>query len=284
MLLLRTKKNRKRKMLDINKKFKLVDKVEDEHVEFFNKYGFVHFPGFITQEHVQRIIQSLNTAYEKLAAEETQTINGIPLNYGFDETGKRIVHRLPFSNLVADEVAKLFDDERFKLLSKFIPDYESRLGLKEKDGVVTNYYINAENSNFRQMGWHTDVTRDVMLGRKLYPMINVGIYLDDSSETNGGLRIIPGSQNQSVMSMLFTKVQFVNTKKDPKEIMLTAKAGDLALHDGRTWHRVGKSMHMGAKSRRRVMYVPLICGPVKERDENTKTPFYHKLNKLAKLK
>ncbi len=271
-------------MLDINKKYKLVDKVEDEHVAFYNKYGFVHYQNFITDEQIQRILKSLNEGYEKLVAEGRENINGIPINYGFDENGKSIVHRLPFSNLIADEVAKLYDDPRFKLLAKFIPDYESRLGLKEKDGVVTNYYINTDKSNFRQMGWHTDVTRDVMVGKKLFPMINVGICLDDSNETNGGLRIIPGSQRQSVMSMLFTKVQFVNTKKDPKEIMLTTKAGDLTLHDGRTWHRVGKSPHMGAKSRRRVMYVPLICGPVKERDENGKTPFYHKLNKLAKLK
>ena len=271
-------------MLDINKKYKLVDKVEDEHVEFYNKYGFVHYQNFITQDQIQRILKSLNESYEKLVAEGRENINGIPINYGFDETGKAIVHRLPFSNLIADEVAKLYEDPRFKSLAKYIPEYESRLGLKEKDGVVTNYYINTDKSNFRQMGWHTDVTRDVMVGKKLYPMINVGICLDDSNETNGGLRIIPGSQRQSVMSMLFTKVQFVNTKKDPKEIMLTTKAGDLTLHDGRTWHRVGKSPHMGAKSRRRVMYVPLICGPVKERDENGKTPFYHKLNKLAKLK
>ncbi len=271
-------------MLDINKKYKLGDKVEDEHVDFYNKYGFVHFTNFITQDHIQRIIQSLNEGYEKLIAEGKETINGIPINYGFDEMGKAIVHRLPYSNLVADEVAKLYTDERFKLLSKFIPDYESRLGLKEKDGVVTNYYINTENSNFRQMGWHTDVSRDVMVGKKLFPMINVGIYLDDSNETNGGLRIIPCSQNQSIMKMLFGKVQFVNTKKDPKEIMLSAKAGDLALHDGRIWHRVGKSAHMGAKSRRRVMYVPLICGPVKERQADGRTPFYHKLGKLAKLK
>jgi phytanoyl-CoA hydroxylase len=270
--------------MDINKKYKLIDKVEDEHVAFFNKFGFIHYQNFIPQEQVQRIISSLNDAYKKLVAENQQVINGIPIHFGADENENPIVHRLPFSNLVCDEIEKLYQDPRFKMLGKYIPDYESRLGLKEKDGVVTNYYINTEKSNFRQMGWHTDVTRDVMLGRKLYPMINIGVYLDDSGEKNGGLRIVPGSQHQSVMSMLFTKAQFVSTKKDPHEIMLSAKAGDLTLHDGRTWHRVGKSPNQGAASRRRVMYVPLICGPVKERQADGKTPFYHKLNKLATFK
>jgi hypothetical protein len=270
--------------LDINKKFTLTHKVEQEHIDFYNHFGFIHYKNFITKEQVGAIWKSIETAHDKLIAEGKETINGIPIKFGYDEHGKKIVHRLPFSNVVAEEVQKLYNDPRFELLKKFIPDFESRFGFKEKDGVVTNYYINTPNSNFKQMGWHTDVTRDVAMGKKVLPMINVGIYLDDSTDENGGLRIIPCSQNQSMMSMLFKKVQFVNTKEDPKEILLKASAGDLALHDGRLWHRVGKSNHMGAKSRRRVMYIPLICGEVEERNHDSKTPLYHKLKIFAKHK
>ncbi|MEY2829603.1 MAG: hypothetical protein RIQ33_1461 [Bacteroidota bacterium] len=270
--------------LDINKKFTLTTKVEQEHIDFYNHFGFIHYKNFISDEHVQKIWKSIENAHDKLIAEGVEMLHGIPIKFGKDENGKAIIHRLPFTNVVADEVAKLYNDPRFEMLKNFIPNFEPRFGFKEKDGVVTNYYINTENSNFRQMGWHTDVTRDVAMGKKLLPMINVGIYLDDSTEKNGGLRIIPCSQNQNMLSMLFKKVQFVNTKKDPKEILLKANAGDLALHDGRMWHRVGKSDFMGAPSRRRVMYVPIICGDVEERNAHSKTPFYHKLKIFAKHK
>ena len=35
-------------------------------------------------------------------------------------------------------------------------------------------------------------------------------------------------------------------------------AGDLTVHDGRLWHRVALSPYVGEKSRRRVMYVPVV--------------------------
>jgi ectoine hydroxylase-related dioxygenase (phytanoyl-CoA dioxygenase family) len=270
--------------LDINKKFTLTNKVEQEHIDFYNHFGFIHYKNFITAEHVAKIWQSIEAAHDKLIADKTELINGIPIKFGYDENGKEIIHRLPFSNIVANEVQKLYEDARFEMLKKFIPNHESRFGFKEKDGVVTNYYINTPKSNFKQMGWHTDVTRDVAMGKKVLPMINVGIYLDASTDENGGLRILPCSQHQNLISMLFKKVQFVNTNQDPNEILLQASAGDLALHDGRMWHRVGKSEHMGAKSRRRVMYIPLICGDVEERNHNSKTPFYHKLKIFAKHK
>jgi len=37
------------------------------------------------------------------------------------------------------------------------------------------------------MGWHTNALRDVFLGRKIMPMLNVGIHLDDQEPCNGGL-------------------------------------------------------------------------------------------------
>jgi ectoine hydroxylase-related dioxygenase (phytanoyl-CoA dioxygenase family) len=75
----------------------------------------------------------------------------------------------------------------------------------KKDGLVFNHYINAQNSKFSQMGWHTDSPRDLFLGQKILPMLNVGIHLDDCPMSNGGLRVLPGTQNQSVLKLLFGK-------------------------------------------------------------------------------
>jgi len=36
-------------------------------------------------------------------------------------------------------------------------------------------------------------------------MLNVGVHLDNCPSTNGGLRVLPGTQNQSVLKLLFGK-------------------------------------------------------------------------------
>ena len=132
------------------------------------------------------------------------------------------------------------------------------------------------------MGWHTDCLRDVFYGKKILPMLNVGIHLDNSSPANGGLRLIPGSHNQKLLSLLFKKKYFLDHKPDKDEIGLTVKAGDLTVHDGRLWHRVALSPLKGEESRRRVMYVPIISGDYKLKNEKSPTLLYQKFSKLVK--
>ena len=82
------------------------------------------------------------------------------------------------------------NDPRLNLLLNLY-DEKARFGTHEKDGLVINHYVNSSESNFTQMGWHTDSVRDLFLGKKMYPMLNVGIHLDDQDPRNGGLRISP---------------------------------------------------------------------------------------------
>ncbi len=114
------------------------------------------------------------------------------------------------------------------------------------------------------------------------PMLNVGIHLDDSSPANGGLRLIPGTHNQSLWGLLFRKKYFIDNKPDKEEVGLTVKAGDLTVHDGRLWHRVAQSPLKGEVSRRRVMYIPLITGEYKPKTEESPTPLYQKFSSLVK--
>ena len=76
--------------------------------------------------------------------------------------------------------------------------------------------------------------------------------------------------------LLFKKKYFVDHKPDQKEVGFEIEAGDLTIHDGRLWHRVQQSPHYGEKSRRRVMYIPVVTGKYMPKDKNSKTPFYHK--------
>ncbi|WP_311136646.1 hypothetical protein [Hymenobacter cellulosilyticus] len=54
------------------------------------------------------------------------------------------------------------------------------------------------------------------------------------------------------------------------------------MHDGRMWHRVAQSPLVGAASRRRVMYVPIIAGKYEPKQADSPTPFYLRFLHLVK--
>jgi hypothetical protein len=66
-----------------------------------------------------------------------------------------------------------------------------------------------------RLGWHTDGLRDLFYGRMPLPMLNIGLHLDRCTRDNGGLRLIPGSQNQGFLSMCFRKAYFVSHRPIP---------------------------------------------------------------------
>lgn len=156
-----------------------------------------------------------------------------------------------------------------------VAPFEGRIGEDEKDGMVINQYIKTPDSTFSQMGWHTDSPRDIFLGQRIMPMLNVGIHLDDCPSENGGLRVLTGTHKQGILKLLFAKKYFIDNNEDAQEVGFDIQAGDLTVHDGRLWHRVQQSPFTGLKSRRRVMYIPIITGKMIQKNEQSKTPFYH---------
>jgi ectoine hydroxylase-related dioxygenase (phytanoyl-CoA dioxygenase family) len=252
-----------------------------EQKEFFAKHGIIHFPGFISRETVAAVWKACEEIQDRWIAENRELVNGIPVKYGNDVDGKRIVQRFAFANQNHPVLAELLKDPRLEALLEFVGD-GARLGINEKDGLVVNHYVNTDASKFTQMGWHTDSIRDVFLGKKILPMLNVGIHLDDQNPRNGGLRLLPGTHEQGLWGMIFKKKYFLNNDPDPKEVAFEIKAGDLTVHDGRCWHRVEQSKLVGEASRRRVMYIPIIAGKYDPKSENSRTPFYHRFHHLVK--
>lgn len=262
-------------------KFTLGDKLTEEQIKFFDRNGFIHFRSVAPTEEVQAIVDSTESIQNKWIKNGIKKINGVPIKFGHDENGREIVHRFPFTSQYSEPVHNFVMSSRVKSLQVLLPK-GSRIAENEKDGVVVNHYVNTNNSNFRQMGWHTDSMRDIFYGKKIMPMLNVGLYLDDSSSDKGGLRIIPGTHKQNLFSMLFKKAYFMNNEEDKKEMLVDAKVGDMVVHDGRIWHRVAMSPHLGAASRRRVMYIPVILGKYMPKSEDSTTPFYHHFQKMVK--
>lgn len=255
--------------------------LSQEQREFFNRNGFLHFPSFLDRHAVDSILKAIEEVQERWFAQGVTMVNGIPIKMGNDVDGRRIVQRFAFANQHHPVLAEVLRDPRLNALLDLIGP-GARLGINEKDGLVVNHYVNTDASNFTQMGWHTDSIRDLFLGKKILPMLNVGIHLDDQHPENGGLRLIPGTHTQGLWGMIFRKRYFKDIEPDKDEVGFAIKAGDLTVHDGRCWHRVQRSSLIGEASRRRVMYIPIICGKYSPKTAESRTPIYHKFQHLVR--
>ncbi len=256
--------------------FSLGDKVTPEQATFFHKNGVIVFRNVLKPETVSFFIQELNRIEKQLLDEGVDKINGVPLKFGKDHNGQTIIQRLCFLSNYSTAFHEFLKDPRLVALLELLAPYEGRIAENEKDGLILNHYVRTPESKFSQMGWHTDSPRDLFLGQKIMPMLNVGIHLDNVPFEAGGLRVLPGTHTQGVLRLLFKKKYFIDNNPDAREIGFDINAGDLTVHDGRIWHRAQQSPYIGEASRRRVMYVPIITGKYMPKDENSKTPFYHR--------
>ncbi|MEM7035923.1 MAG: phytanoyl-CoA dioxygenase family protein [Bacteroidota bacterium] len=263
------------------KTFTLGATLTPEQTEFFDTNGFLHFRQFLTPQDVQNVIDALHEIEELWIAQDLKMVNGTPIKYGKDIDGRKIVQRFCFASLYHKVLHDVLMDPRFQGLTNLL-DEPARIGENEKDGMVVNHTINTENSKYSRLGWHTDSLRDVFMGKKIQPMLNVGVHLNDYPFTKGGLRIIPGTHKQKLWSMLFRKKYFVDNKPDPEEVGFDIQMGDLTVHDGRLWHRVEQSGLVGEESRRRVIYTPIIAGKKHLKHANSRTPVYHRLQGFLK--
>ena len=255
--------------------FHLGETLTQDQLDFFEKNGVIVFRNFLSSEKISSYLQEIKRLEAKWLAEKQDKINGIPLKFGKDEQGNKTIQRLCFTSQYSEALHELLSDPRLIQLPRFLGEYDGRIAENEKDGLVVNNYLNIPNSSFSQMGWHTDSPRDLFLGQKIMPMLNVGIHLDKCLFENGGLRVLPGTHKQNVLKLLFGKKYFIDHRDDKNEVGFDLFPGDLSVHDGRLWHRVKQSPLVGEESRRRVMYVPIVTGKYKPKGVTSKTPFYH---------
>jgi phytanoyl-CoA hydroxylase len=257
--------------------FVLGEKLTAEQLDFFNKNGFIIFKNFISRATVDLFISEINRIEKQWLEAGIDKINGIPLKFGIDENEQKMIQRFCFLSQYSDILHEFLQDPRLIAATGFLAPFDGRIAETEKDGLILNSYIRTPKSKFTQMGWHTDSPRDIFMGQRIMPMLNVGIHLDTCKYENGGLRVLPGTHKQGLFKLLFRKKYFVDNTPDPKEVGFDIDAGDLTIHDGRIWHRAQQSDKFGEESRRRVMYVPVVTGKYRPKSKDSKTPFYHRL-------
>src|SRR5690242_11028942 len=201
--------------MDITKEFVLGDEgVTPEQKAFFDEFGFIHYSQCFSSAEIQGALDAVAEIEKEWINASIEKINGIPIKYGKDENGKPIVQRFAFSSLQSQYLHHMLQEPKIQALKRFLgPD--ARIAENEKDGLVINHYVNTGESNFTRLGWHTDGLRDLFTQFKLCPMLNVGIYLDDSPKEKGSLRIIPGTHKQGLKDMLLRKKYFVDNTEDP---------------------------------------------------------------------
>ena len=260
--------------------FTLGDEITAEQLAFFDTHGFLRFREFAAADEIDRLIEALEALEARFVAEAREKVMGTPLKYGTRPDGTPFIQRFAFTSHYAPAFHEFVSLPRFAPIKRLIGD-DARIGEIEADGVVVNHWVNHEGSKYRKLGWHTDGLRDLAHLRVPGPMLNVGIYLDDSGPEKGGLRVIPGTHKQGILPMLFRKLYFFDNRPDAREIAVTARKGDLTIHDGLLWHRTAQASVEGAASRRRNMYLPFINGPFHPKSEATATPIYHRLQSFV---
>lgn len=260
--------------------FELGEALTPEQVEVLDRSGFIRFRRFASPETVAELRAEVEEIDRRLIAEGRTQVNGVPLIIGTRRDGTRYVQRMVFASTFGPKLHAFLQDPRFAAILRVAGD-GYRIGERERDGLVVNHFRHEEGSSYASLGWHTDSLRDVFYFEKPRRYLNVGFYLDDSPRAKGGVRVLPGTHEQGLWSMLTRKMHFMNHEPDPDEVAIEAEAGDLTIHDGRLWHRVARATVTGEASQRRVMYLPLMNGPLKPKDESSPTPFYFHLRKLA---
>lgn len=258
--------------------FTLGETLTAEQQEFFDTHGFIRFRGVASLEECDTLCAALENLSTDWRGNGRETVLGIPLQWGAKPDGEKYVQRFAYSSHYSEDIQDFCTSQRFEPVRKLCGD-DARLAQTEKDGVVVNDFINDDGSSWKKLGWHTDGLRDLFYLTLPEPMLNVGLYLDDCPEEKGGVRLIPGTHTQGFFSMAFGKAYFMDHRPDSREVALTARRGDLTIHDGRLWHRSEQSTLTGPESRRRTMYMAFIDGPERHRTEQSSAPFYHQLRK-----
>lgn len=268
---------REARLLPLSTRFELGARITPIQQAFLDEHGFLVFAGVARPDEVGTILDELERINARWLEEGREEVYGIPLFKGRGPDGETIIQRSPFTSCFSDYIRSFVRDERFAPVRSLIGN-ETRVGDREKDGVVINRYVNVPGSAYPKLGWHTDGLRDLFYLRMPKQMLNVGLHFDRITREDGGLRLIPGTHRQGFFDMCFHKPYFISHGEDPKEIAVETEPGDLTVHDGRLWHRVQQSPHTGARSLRRSMYVPYLTEEtVQVKGDDSKTPLYHHL-------
>src|ERR1700684_2301141 len=92
--------------------FILEETLTAEQLDFFDRNGVVIFRNFIPEEKVKLFISETQRIEKQWLEEGREKINGVPLKFGKDQEGNKIIQRMCFLSLFSDTFHQLLQDPR----------------------------------------------------------------------------------------------------------------------------------------------------------------------------
>src|SRR4051812_12162026 len=87
--------------------FTLGETLTAEQLDFFETHGYIHFKNFLKPEIVPTVIKALEDVQKQWVDENREKVNGVPIKYGVDLDGKKIVQRFAFASLFSEVLHEL---------------------------------------------------------------------------------------------------------------------------------------------------------------------------------
>lgn len=223
--------------------FQFEGRVTDEQRVFYEETGFIVYRGMVLPEEVAVLSEDAARYQRRVLAGEvpSEHVDTVaPVSYDTDGMPLRH-HRLNYFTLYGDRSRDILRSERFAVLGRAFADPSCWLLEDTMNGVVWQLKAGGTSSGYSSIRWHLDFP----VAHPLSPVVTVGIYLDDSTRSNGCLAVIPRSHRHPVGVC------------SPEPLHVEARAGDVICHHERIYHGSGPMQNPAGQ--RATMYL-YFCG------------------------
>lgn len=203
--------------------FKFDGTVPNMARDYYEHNGFAVFRNVFTGEELN-IIRGDQKFLEQrtLSGEIPDHMRDLVLPPSIDEDGNKRLHRLPYFTHYGESTKKLIDEKKIGTLAESLLGSGAWLLQDTMHGSILQEKRGG-NTNFSAIHWHLDFPKEHILS----PLMNVGIYLNDSTIENGCLVIVPGSH------------RYPNGRHDAEPVPVEVKAGDVVFHTYNIFHASG---------------------------------------------
>jgi hypothetical protein len=215
----------------------------DDARQFLHREGFVVLKDALSAHECSRILRSVGSI-----------VGSLPRNHPDVEFGKMPAGVAPAAriyNLLAhSRVVRVLwlTNARLRSIASLAPGV-GRLMDDHGAGVLYLAKSSEEGSRLKGLRWHDDKETLEWGGA-----LTLGLYLDESTEGNGALRVIPGSHLWGSSGVEFPK----GTEVHPNEVAVTALPGYATAHVSGLWHCSPPGWDHGRKGLRRVVYLTFV--------------------------
>lgn len=206
--------------------FRLQAEVTEAQRAYYEEWGFIKFGGVFSDAEVQAMrgdaldLQRCTLAHEIPSADVDDLA---PRSEA--EDGTVLLHRLPYFTRYSPRTEELLNRPDVLAIGRDLVGVNAWLLNDTMNGVVWQMKRGGKGSAYSEIRWHLDFPEEHMLS----PVVSAGVYLDDSTERNGCLAVIPASHR-------FPPGRY------PPPLLIEASAGDVICHAYNILHGSGPAL------------------------------------------